>query len=257
MDKKKKPNIVAIIPARGGSKSIPMKNIRPLGGIPLIAYSIAAGLASKYVDRVLVSTDSPEIGAVALEFGAEFPFLRPMALAEDDTTDFPVLEHTVRWLEEAEGYRPELIVQLRPTSPFRPPGLIDQAIEAMLKVPEADSLRGVTDSGQNPYKMWRIHGGLLQPLLESEFTEPYNMPRQALPETYWQTGQIEVIRRATILEQKSLTGTRILPCILPPEYAVDLDNLFQWRFAEFLLQEGNLDLVQPEQPLFAPYRNIW
>ncbi len=204
-----------------------------------------------------MSTDSPEIAAVAGEFGAECPFLRPRALAGDATTDFPVLEHALRWLEEAEAYGPELIVQLRPTSPFRPPGLINQAVAAMLMQPEADSLRGVTGSGQNPYKMWRVNDGFLSPLLDSSFTEPYNMPRQALPETYWQTGQIEVIRRATILEQKSLTGARILPCMLSPEYAVDLDNLFQWRFAEFLLQEGNLDLVRPEQPVFAPERSIW
>ncbi|MCB9332226.1 MAG: acylneuraminate cytidylyltransferase family protein [Lewinellaceae bacterium] len=247
MKQQGKPKIVAIIPARGGSKSIPLKNIRPLGGFPLIAYSIAAGLASDYVDRVLVSTDSPEISALAKTFGAECPFLRPAELAGDTATDFPVFEHALHWLETEEGYRPDLLVQLRPTSPFRPTGLVDAAIEAMLRCPEADSLRGVTVSGQNPYKMWRVQDGFMQPLLDTPYAEPYNMPRQALPETYWQTGQIEVIRRATILEQKSLTGKMILSHVLPPEYAIDLDNLYQWEFAEHVLKTLNLDLVLPEK----------
>ncbi len=242
--------IVAVIPARGGSKGIPMKNIRPLGNLPLIAYSIAAGLQSKYVDRVLVSTDHPEIAAVARTWGAEQPFLRPAELAEDEVTDLPVLEHTLRWLETTEGYQADLLVQLRPTSPFRSPGMVDQAIETMLASPGADSLRGVCPSGQNPYKMWKIQDGYLQPILQYDYPEPYNMPRQALPETYWQTGQIEVIRRNTIMEQKSLTGVNIIPWVLPAEYAIDLDNLYQWDFAEHVLENWNLELVLPEIPLW-------
>lgn len=240
-----KSKIVAVIPARGGSKSIPGKNIRSLGGLPLIAYSIAAGLQSKYINRVIVSTDSPEIAEVAREFGAETPFLRPAKLAGDTVTDFPVFGHVVRWLEDEDAYQAEVLVQLRPTSPFRPPGLVDQAIETLLAYPEADSVRGITPSGQNPYKMWRIEQGILQPLLRSEFQEPYNMPRQALPETFWQTGHIEVIRRSTIISKKSLTGEMILPCLVPPEYAIDLDNLWQWDFAEHVLEKWNLEIVAP------------
>lgn len=243
----RKPEIVALIPARGGSKSIPGKNIKPLGGMPLLAYSIAAGLQAELVQRVLVSTDSAEIADVARAWGAEVPFLRPADLAEDSTTDFPVFEHALHWLAENEGYRPDIIVQLRPTSPFRPPGLVDSAIRALLENPEADSVRGVTPSGQNPYKMWRIEQGMLHPLLQTEWPEPYNMPRQALPETYWQTGQIEVIRRETILQKKSLTGNVILPRVISPEYAIDLDNLYQWEFAEQVLQKWNLELVLPLQ----------
>jgi N-acylneuraminate cytidylyltransferase len=243
----RKPEIIALIPARGGSKSIPGKNIKPLGGMPLLAYSIAAGLQAELVQRVLVSTDSAEIADVARAWGAEVPFLRPADLAEDSTTDFPVFEHALHWLAENEGYRPDIIVQLRPTSPFRPPGLVDSAIRALLENPEADSVRGVTPSGQNPYKMWRIEQGLLHPLLQTEWPEPYNMPRQALPETYWQTGQIEVIRRETILQKKSLTGDVILPCVISPEYAIDLDNLYQWAFAEQVLEKWNLELVLPLQ----------
>src|SRR5512140_3943973 len=111
---------LAIIPARGGSKGIPRKNIRDVAGYPLIAYSIAAGLQARTVTRVIVSTDDEEIAAVAREWGAETPFLRPAEFAQDKTTDLPVFEHALKWLEEVEGYHPDVIVQLRPTSPIRP-----------------------------------------------------------------------------------------------------------------------------------------
>lgn len=237
--------IVAIVPARGGSKSIPKKNIRLLGEAPLLAYSIAAGLQSAYVDRVIVSTDSEEIAEVALAWGAEVPFLRPSTLAEDATTDFPVFEHAVQWLEANEGYHADLVVQLRPTSPLRPPRLLDEAIEILARHPEADSVRCVTPSGQNPFKMWGIERGHLQPLLQLNQKEPFNQPRQSLPETFWQTGHVEVIRYETIVLKKSMTGEVILPCIVAPEYAIDLDNLYQWDYAEHVLAKWNLDLVSP------------
>ena len=237
--------IVAIIPARGGSKSIPKKNIRLLGGAPLLAYSIAAALQSAYTDRVIVSTDSEEIARVALEWGAEVPFLRPPELAADHTTDFPVFEHAIRWLKENEGYHADCTVQLRPTSPFRPPHLVDDAIERLCKHPQADSVRCITPSGQNPFKMWRIAGKHLEPLLHPGLPEPYNQPRQLLPDTFWQSGHVDVIRYETIATKKSLTGDVILPCIVPPEYAIDLDNLYQWDYAEHVLAKWNLELVLP------------
>ncbi|MCE7925067.1 MAG: acylneuraminate cytidylyltransferase family protein [Haliscomenobacteraceae bacterium CHB4] len=237
--------IIALIPARGGSKSIPKKNIRSLGGAPLLAYSIAAGLQSERVDRVIVSTDCEEIAEAALEWGAEVPFLRPAELAEDATTDFPVFEHAIRWLEDNEGSRADIMVQLRPTSPLRPPRLVDTAIDLLLQRPEADSVRCVTPSGQNPFKMWRIEKGMLQPLLKLDLPEPYNQPRQALPESFWQTGHVEVIRCKAIMQKKSLTGDVILPCLVPPEYAIDLDNLYQWDYAEHVLAKWNLELVIP------------
>lgn len=238
--------IVAIIPARGGSKGIPKKNIRLLGGAPLLAYSIAAGLQSKYVDRVIVSTDSEEIAQIALEWGAEVPFLRPPEFAADATTDFPVFEHAVRWLEENEDFHADVVVQLRPTSPLRPPRLVDEAIEVLLKNPETDSVRCVTPSGQNPFKMWRIENEVMQPLLQFNLPEPFNQPRQALPETFWQTGHVEVIRSETIVQKKSLTGDMISPCFISPEYAIDLDNLYQWDYAEYVLAHWNLELVLPQ-----------
>ncbi len=242
----KNQNVVAIIPARGGSKSIPRKNIRFLGGIPLLAYSIAAAKKSKFVDRIIVSTDDEVIADLAKEWGAEVPFLRPKELSEDTTTDFPVIEHAVRWLEINEDYRAEIVVQLRPTSPLRPPGLVDEAVLTLLTRPDADSVRAVTPSGENPYKMWRLENDeTLQPLLNSKHHEAYNMPRQVLPPTLWQTGHVEVIRFQTIVKKQSLTGDIILPCVVPHEYAVDLDNLQQWAYAEYLIEQGNFDIVKP------------
>src|SRR5512141_618335 len=176
--------VLAIIPARGGSKGIPRKNIRDFAGYPLIAYSIAAARQAASVTRVIVSTDDEEIAAVARQWGAETPFLRPAELAEDKTTDLPVFEHALKWLEEIEGYRPEIVVQLRPTSPIRPMNMLDDAIQVLLDHEDADCVRGVVPAGQNPFKMWRFNGEgrPLKPLLEvAGIAEPYNAPRQILP----------------------------------------------------------------------------
>src|SRR5512138_2171489 len=135
--------VLAIVPARGGSKGIPRKNIRLFAGYPLIAYSIAAGKQATMVSRVVVSTDDEEIAAVARDYGAETPFLRPGDLAADDTTDLPVFLHALEWLEQHEDYRPDLIVQLRATSPIRPPQLVDRAIQKLASHKDADSVRGV------------------------------------------------------------------------------------------------------------------
>jgi len=242
-----KQEIVAIIPARGNSKSIPKKNIRDFAGYPLIAYSITAALRSEKVTRVIVSTDNEEIAQVAREYGAETPFVRPAALAQDDTMDFPVFEHALQWLAENEKYYPDLVVQLRPTSPVFPINLIDEAIGVILKHPDADSVRGVVQPFENPYKMWRVdEDGSLQPLLQVEGNdEPFNTPRQALPDTYWQTGHIDVIRTTTILEQGSMSGKTIYPVHIPSEFAIDIDTLLDWERAERLVQEGRLAMVFP------------
>jgi N-acylneuraminate cytidylyltransferase len=149
--------ILALIPARGGSKSIPHKNIKLLAGHPLIAYSIAAAQQSRLVSRTIVSTDDDEIACTAQSYGAEAPFLRPEEYARDDSTDLPVFTHALHWLKEKEGYQPDLVVQLRPTSPLRPPDCIDQAVQVLLDHPDADAVRGVIPSAQNPYKMWHIN----------------------------------------------------------------------------------------------------
>jgi CMP-N-acetylneuraminic acid synthetase len=238
--------VLALIPARGGSKSIPRKNIRSFAGHPLIAYSIAAGLASELVSRVVVSTDDEEIARIALQYGAQTPFLRPAELSQDHTADLPVFQHALEWLDENEGYRPEIVVQLRPTSPFRRVSHIDQAIYRLLERPEADSVRTVCMPFQNPFKMWRIRpDGFMQlllgaSLLGAEYPEPYNMPRQLLPEVFWQTGYVDVAWADTILNKASMTGQRILPLVIDPSEWIDIDSPDDWRRAERLLESGEI-----------------
>jgi N-acylneuraminate cytidylyltransferase len=242
-----KQEVLAVIPARGGSKGIPRKNIRDFAGYPLIAYSIAAALHAESVTRVIVSTDDAEIAEIARQFGAEVPFMRPADLAEDNTTDLPVFKHALSWLVENENYQPDLVMQLRPTSPVRPVGLLDEAVALLLDHPEADSVRGVVPAGQNPHKMWQVgENGQMQPLLSVEgIAEPYNAPRQQLPPVYWQTGHIDVIRPEVILEKGSMSGDVILPVFIDPVFTVDIDNLRDWARSEWLVRQMNLPMVHP------------
>ena len=239
--------VLVLIPARGGSKGIPRKNVRDFAGAPLIAYSIVAGLQAELVTRVIVSTDDEEIAETARAWGAEVPFMRPSEFAQDDTTDLPVFEHALKWLRENEGYQPDIVVQLRPTSPVRPVGLVDDAINTLIQHPEADCVRGVVASGQNPFKMWRISSsGQLKPLLRvAGLDEPYNAPRQALPDTFWQTGHIDAIRTSTILEKHSLTGDVIFPLIIDPLYTVDIDTIEDFKNSARLMSDLRIKAVDP------------
>ncbi|MGA2489021.1 MAG: N-acylneuraminate cytidylyltransferase, partial [Anaerolineales bacterium] len=230
------------------------KNIRPFAGRPLIAYSIAAGLQAKTVTRVVVTTDDEEIADVARDCGAEIPFLRPAELARDGTLDLPVFKHALNWLAQHEDYHPQVVVHLRPTTPVRPPDLIDRSVSLLLAHPEADSVRGITPAHQNPFKMW---------LMDSEDTpirpvttvpgveEPYNLPRQILPTAYTHTGLIDIIRPATILELNSMSGNTILPILFDPTYNADLDTLEDWRHAEQRVIHDRPKMVWPGQ---APRR---
>jgi len=243
-----RPEVLAIIPARGGSKGIPRKNIRDFAGYPLIAYSIAAGLQSEMVTRTIVSTDDEEIAAVARQWGAEMPFLRPDDISQDQTLDLPVFEHALQWLAEQEGYHPDVVVQLRPTSPVRPLDCVDAAVRILLDHPEASSVRGVIPAGQNPFKMWTIDAetGQMRGLLDVPgIAEPYNAPRQALPPVYWQTGHIDAIRPQIILERHSMSGPVILPLIIDPQFTVDIDNPSDWARSEWLVYHAGLEMVDP------------
>jgi len=243
MEPTRKAEVLAIIPARGGSKTIPRKNIKDFAGYPLIAYSIAAGLQSEMVSRVIVSTDDEEIAEAARRFGAEVPFLRPAAHSQDQTPDLPVFEHALTWLSAQEGYHPEVVVQLRPTSPLRRMWHINQAVQTLIQHPQADSVRTVVVPFQNPFKMWTIAAdGLMRPLMETGFKEPYNMPRQALPEVYWQTGYVDAAWTSTILDKKSMTGERILPLIIHPGDWVDLDSQEDWQRAEQLILDHEISM---------------
>jgi CMP-N-acetylneuraminic acid synthetase len=233
--------VLAIIPARGGSKGIPRKNVVELLGRPLLWWSVRAALEAKTVTRTVLSTDDAEMAEVGRAAGAEVPFLRPAELAGDDVLDLPVFEHVLTTLASTEGYRPDLVVHLRPTSPLRPPGLIDEGVRTLAADPEADSLRAVTPPSNNPFKMWRIEDGVLVPLVDSGIPEQYNQPRQVLPPAWWQTGTLDVMRRETILELRSMTGRRILPMVIDADLAVDIDDPVSLAVAEDRCRRFGLD----------------
>ena len=216
--------VMALIPARGGSKGVPRKNILLLDGKPLIAYSILQAQASLRINRVIVSTDDEEIAMVAREWGAEVPFMRPAEYAQDLSPDIDVFRHALTWLQENEDYEPHLIVHLRPTGPARHVHLIDEAVDLLTAHPEADAVRSVSLALQTPYKMWRMNPlGFLEPLfrLPGE-RDCQSLPRQQLPLAYWQNGYVDVIRPRAILIKKSMWGDCVLPLVLD-EPALELD----------------------------------
>jgi len=238
---KKNMNILAIVPARGGSKGLPNKNILPLAGHPLIAYSIKAAKESSLINRTIVSTDFEKIADVSLHYGAEIPFMRPSKFAGDLSTDYDVFVHALNWLAENENYHPDIVVQLRPTSPVRTVEIIDNCIQKLIDS-DADSVRIVTKSPITPYKMWRIEdeNKPMCPLLSLEgVPEPFNQPRQNLPQTYWQIGFIDVIRTSTIIEKKSMSGSKILPYIVDNEFSVDIDDITSFELAAKIISKSN------------------
>jgi YrbI family 3-deoxy-D-manno-octulosonate 8-phosphate phosphatase len=244
---KNKIEVLAVIPARGGSKSIPHKNIRLFAGHPLIAFSIAAGLQAESVTRTIVSTDDEKIAEIARKYGAEVPFIRPDKYSQDGTLDLPVFQHALNWLSKNQDYHPDVVVQLRPTSPVRPRHCVDDAVKILIDNPKTDSVRGVVLAGQNPYKMWRLDpDGRMLPLIKVKgVAEAFNVPRQELPEIYWQTGHIDAIRPSVILEKKSMSGTHIRPLIIDLLYTMDIDTLLDWENGERLVKFGNLNMVVP------------
>jgi N-acylneuraminate cytidylyltransferase len=228
--------IITLIPARGGSKGIPRKNIAALSGKPLIAHSIEYSLKCPLIHRTIVSSDDGEIIETAKKYGAEVPFVRPKHLAMDDTQDFPVFYHAVDWLKNNENYIPDLIIQLRPTSPIRPAGLLEEAIALMEKNPQADCLRTVVDSPITPYKTWIKDNGCIKPFVQLDGKESFNMPRQDLPEVLWHNGVIDIIRSRTILEKRSVSGDYILPFLMnETQLTVDIDRPVDLIIAESIL----------------------
>ena len=237
--------ILAIIPARGGSKGLVNKNILPLDGHPLLAYSVAAGLKTPEITRVICSTDSDEIAKIAQDYGAEIPFKRPAEFAQDYSNDLGVFVHALEWLKNSEAYIPDLVIQLRPTSPIRFVEDIQSAIQTMIENPEIDSVRAISEPYTTPYKMWTIDDKKhLKPLLTlCGNLEPYNSARQELPEVWAQTGTLEVIRTTTITEKNSMTGSKIYPIKIDQNTYIDIDTINSFMLAEIVLKK--IDCVRP------------
>ena len=225
-----------MIPARGGSKSVPRKNLKPLGGKPLIVWSIEAARASQELDRCLVSTDDEEIAEVARAHGAEVPFVRPAEYARDDTPDLPVFQHALAWLAEHEGYQPSMVVHLRPTLPFREPRQIDEVIRLMRET-GADCVKSVYWEKHHPHKMWRLRDGRLAPYEDTPLWRRVgpDCPRQILEPAYWSAGLVDAIRRE-VVEAGSTVGEVVVPFLVEPTPCVDLDTEHDFAIAEAVLE---------------------
>lgn len=228
--------ILAFIPARSGSKRIPKKNIKLLKGKPLIAHTIKAAKKSKYINRIVVSTDSKEIADIAKQFDAEVPFLRPASISKADSTEMEFFSHALDWFVKNENYIPDLIVLLYPTSPFRKAESIDKAIEKMLKNPEADSLRSIRLCSEHPYKMWVIEKGYLKPFMRKKNMNIHTLSYQLLPTVYIQNASIYITKPSTIKDKKSPTGDMIIPFIMDEIESIDINNPLDFTFAEMILK---------------------
>lgn len=228
----KKGTSLALIPARSGSKGVPKKNIKPLKGFPLIAYSIAAVTLAKQVQRVIVSTDSEEIAEIARRFGAEVPFLRPAELAGDSSGDIEFVQHTLSWLQFHEGCLPEFIVHIRPTTPLREPCILDQALALIKDNEQATSLRSGHKASESPFK-WFIKNerGYFESIKKGISNEEANGGRQTFPSVYIPDGYVDVIRTAFVSKSGILHGRNMLGFESPSCYEVDTqEDMFLLRY---------------------------
>ena len=218
------PRVVAVIPARGGSKRVPRKNLRIVGGKPLVAWSIEQALSASSIARTIVTTDDEEIATVARACGADVPFLRPAAIAGDASTDLEAFTHLLEWLREHEGTVPDVCVHLRPTYPLRRVSDIDAMVRLLVERPEIDAVRSIAVSDETPFKMWfRDEAGRLAPVVTSSLVDPWNMPRQQLPVTYIQNASIDVVWSRVILERRSMTGRAIHGYVMDANFDIDTE----------------------------------
>lgn len=233
-----KNKILAVIPARGGSKGIPRKNIRKLSGKPLLSYTAEAALNSYLFDRVILSTEDEEIRTIGLQLGLEAPFIRLKELSQDDTPALPVIQHTVRILEEQENYKADVIVVLQPTSPLRTTQHINEAIDKFINS-HADSLVSVTKvpHNMNPYSVMQLQDdGTIKPFLPYE--EQKNL-RQEKPVYYARNGAaIYVCTYECLMLKNSLFGDTIVPYFMNKKESIDLDDEWDWKIAELIINNS-------------------
>lgn len=233
--------VLAIIQARGGSKRLPGKNIKSLGGKPLISWTIEAAKNARYVSRVIVSTDDAAIASVAKAAGAEVPFMRPAELATDTAKSHGLLEHALLWLKEHEGYVPDLVVQLKPVNPLRTAATIDACIE-QYDADNFDSLITVQPVSEHPYKTWRFDasGHTLEPFVskaEHGLDEPAKMPKQLLAPAYIQNSCVHIIAPSTILKKSSSIGIKVQGFVMDAKEGINIDTEEDFVIAGFLISQ--------------------
>lgn len=229
--------IYSLIPARGGSKGVPQKNVRLLKGYPLIAYSIIASRLSSKISRTIVSTDSQEIASEAIAYGAQVPFLRPKEIAQDYSTDLEWVLHAIDWLDSQEGEAADLFVQLRPTTPLRDPLEIDRAIGELLKQSNATSLRSAHELPEPPQKMFQIDSnGYFQGFFpDDNRPEYYNLPRQLFPTAYHPNGYVDIIKRDTVRSTEALYGSFLLAFVTAR--VIEVDDFEDFELLEYQLEK--------------------
>ena len=239
----KKANIIGIVPARGGSKGVPKKNIKEIGGFPLIVYSIIAGQLSEKIDRCIVSTDSQEIADIAKNYGADVPYLRPSEFATDSSTDIEYIKHAIDWFDENEGYVPEYWVLLRPTTPLREPEVINKAIKEIIGHPEATSLISIHEFAETPGKMFGMQDGFLHGLCPMDpRPEYFALPRQAFAPSYFGNGYIDIVKTTTVINHNSCFGSRMLGFEAPDTGEIDIPEDF--KRVEFYLNQKDSSIYK-------------
>jgi CMP-N-acetylneuraminic acid synthetase len=228
--------VLAVIPARGGSKGVPRKNIRPVGGKPLIAYTIEAALAARHLlHRIIVSTEDTEIAEVAWKYGAEVPFLRPAELADDKAPMVPVLQHAVQFVEQQDNIRLDWVCLLQPTDPLRSVKDIEEAV-CLARTGDCDSIISVVQVfAVHPILMKRIEHGRLLPYCIEEKEGTRRQDYQ--PPAYMRNGAIYLTRRNVLMEHNSIWGKTICPYIMPPERSVGVDSELDMKLVELLIAE--------------------
>jgi CMP-N,N'-diacetyllegionaminic acid synthase len=244
--------VVAFIPARSGSKRVTGKNVRLLGGHPMLAYTIAAARESGVFESVIVSTDSEDIAGIARQYGAEVPFLRPAQFASDTSPDIEWLEYTLGELS-ARGRTWDCFSLLRPTSPFRTAATIRRAWATFSSEQGVDSLRAVELCAQHPGKMWVVRGQRMFPLMPFGLSGPaeggsrqeqpwHSTPYQALPQVYVQNASLEIAWTRVVRERRTIAGDVLVPFLTEGYEGFDINDAFDWMVAERLLAEGSVTL---------------
>ncbi len=234
----KNKKMVAIIPARGGSKGVPKKNIIDLGGHPIIAYSIAVAKLSKFIDRIIVNTESKEIAQIARKYGAETPFLRPKKFATDNAREIGFIKHTIRWFKRRENFHPDYLVYLRPTTPLRNFRIVDNAISEIIKDKKATALRSGHLFESSAYKLFKKKRVYAEFFGKEDFKpgiEYQDFPRQKLPPTYKTNGYVDVILPKTLEKTGMLFGRKIRTFIT--NEVADIDSLRDLDFAKQILRD--------------------
>lgn len=236
MENKNPPLVLGIIPARGGSKSVPRKNIKLLGGRPLLFYMLSAALGARLLSRVVVSSEDDEILSVARTYGGEKVLLRrPKKLAQDKTPDVPMLQHAVKAIEKIDGCVFDYVVQLHVTTPFVTSKDIDAALERLFGS-EAESIVSVCQVNEyHPIKMKKIVDGRLAQYVP-DFEERSTVRRQDLEPVYWRNGGLYASKRHIVMERGRVFGDHVLPYIMPPERSVDMNSIIDFWTAEAVLK---------------------